>query len=116
MRPVVGYWVERVQSLAAYLIILGIVIGVCWIVARFTRPDQPSSSTTIGDVKRGGTANITNINNPVNDKQGLYLGLSSDRATFGVFKQMTNNFRLSLGAGQTFEGEAVAEVRGEVSF
>lgn len=116
MKPIVHYWWERLQSLSAYILILGIVFGVYLIVVRFTHHDQPVSNTTIGDVKRGATVNLTQYNNPLQDKQGLYVALASDRSTVGVFKQMTPNFRLSLGAGESYDGKAVAEVRGEVSF
>ena len=115
-RPSVQYWWERVRSLSAYFIIVVILFLAYKIINKIFYQRQESTSTTRTKVESGGVANIINNNNIVNDEQGLYIALTSEQATVGVFKKMTQNFRLSLGAGESYGGEAVAEVRGEVTF
>lgn len=116
MNKIASYWLERLQSLSAYLIVLAIVFGLYLIVSKVFYHKAETTSTTRTKVEAGGVANIINNNNFINDEQGLYVALTSEQATVGVFKKMTQNFRLALGAGETYEGDAVAEVRGEVSF
>ena len=85
--------------------------------ARVTAP--ATSTTTLGNVqvKQGGQVNVTNINNPVtNLGVGLYVGLASDRATVGVFKELTPNIDIELGGGKSYDGKAVAEVRARLKF
>ena len=106
------YWLERAQSLSAYLIIIGLVLGV-WFLIRSPRGVSSKTTTNVGKADK--IVNITHNEAPER-KQGLYVALTSESATVGVFKQMTDNFRVSVGAGQSYDSDIVAEVRGEVSF
>lgn len=83
----------------------------------FFQKHESTSRTAIKTIEAGGTANITNINNPTPDyKQGIYLNGSSDRAAIGVFKQVTNNIRVNAGVGKNYDSDAFVEVGTEVSF
>lgn len=109
-----SYWQERLKSLSAYSVIAGIVFAIyILIMALVPKGSNSKTTTNVGHAEK--IINITK-NAPDNLKEGLYVSLSSDRATVGVFKQMTNNFRISLGAGSTYDQESVAEVKAEVSF
>lgn len=78
---------------------------------------QASSSTAIKTIEAGGTANITNINyKPEDNSHGLYVTLSTDRNTVGVYKTFAGRFEVQLGAGKDYDDNAVAEVTGKVKF
>lgn len=110
----IAYWKERLQSLSAYGLIIGLGVGVYILIQSFI-PHGNSSKTTTNVGKADVINNVTHNEAPER-KQGLYVALTSLSTTVGVFKQMTDNFRVSIGAGESYDGDTVAEVRGEVSF
>lgn len=112
-----AYLKERVQSFGVYAVFAGVLFGIWMLVQVFIpKGNVNKSSTNVGKVESGGKIITINKNTPPPSKQGLYVALTSEDATVGVFKQMTNNVRLALGAGETFDGDLKAEVRAEVSF
>lgn len=111
-----AYWKERLKSLSAYLVIIGILFGIYLIVSLFFHKQQ-ATSTTKTKVESGGVANITNINNPIQDlKQGIYLRGSSDRVSIGVFKELGNNFEVAIGGGKKYDDGEFVEVETKVKF
>lgn len=105
---------QRATHFAVYLLYGAIVFGIYILVTSFL-PHGNSSRTTTNVGRADKIVNVTHNEAPER-KQGLYVALTSLQATVGVFKQMTENFRVSLGAGETYQGDTVAEVRAEVSF
>lgn len=105
---------ERFKHFSVYAIYGAVFFGAYILVANLI-PHGSQSKTTTNVGKADKVVNITHNEAPER-RQGLYVALTSVQTTVGVFKQLTDNFRVSLGAGETYEGEAVAEVRGEVSF
>lgn len=116
------WWAKGFSSLwrPVIIIIVGILLYVGFMTAfdrLFPKPKQAATSTTKTRVEAGGTANITNINNPVSDlKQGVYLRGASDRASVGVFKEVLPNIDVSLGAGKDYDEDAFVEVETRFKF
>lgn len=85
----------------------------------FGKPKQSTSSTAL-TIEKGanvGELKIVNRNNGGEGlKHGLYIGLASDRATVGVFKEVAPNIDIELGAGQEYDGGAVAEAKIKLKF
>lgn len=77
----------------------------------FRKPRQQATSSTRTNVAAGGTANITNINNPLPDlHEGIYGRVSSDRASIGVFKEVTPAIDVEIGGGKSYDKGEFAEV------
>lgn len=109
MKAILDYWKERFQSLSAYFLIIGIIVGVFLLVR--PKRQEPATSTTKTTVASGGVANITNINNPIqNLHQGVYGRVSSDRASIGVFKEVNSNIDVEVGGGKNYDDGEFAEV------
>lgn len=117
-----NYWQERAQSYSTYIMITVVLVlllsGLFGLYRHFfPKKVQPTSSSSVGRVESGGVSNITNVNyKPEDTSQGLYVSLSSDRATVGVYKEFTSRFEVQLGAGKDYDDKAVAEVTGKVKF
>ena len=73
----------------------------------FPEKKQATSSTPI-NIARGATVGdirIINKNNEQNLKQGIYGRLSSVRVGLGVFKEVTPNIDISLGANKKYNND-----------
>lgn len=119
--PKIEFWVDRFKHFWAYAIV-GIVIamfslGIYGIYRHFFPKKLGATSSTNTTIGSGGTATITNINyKPEDNSQGLYVSLSTDRNTVGVYKTFASRFEIQLGAGKDYDDNAVAEVIGKVKF
>lgn len=100
------------------LIVFAVYLGIVSIKEKYFPTKKPSTSTTtVEHVESGGISTITNINNPTPDlKSGLYISAASDRASVGVFKEVAPNLEIELGAGETYDSQAFAEVKLKVKF
>ena len=87
------------------LVTVGLIFAIVFTIQSFfPKRKQATSSTAIKTIEAGGTANITNINNPLPDlKQGIYGRLASDRGSIGVFKEVMSNIDVSMGAGKDWD-------------
>lgn len=118
MDKILTYWKERIQSLSAYAVIIGILFGLFFIGSFFhKKQQQPTSATRISKIESG--ANVTfNTTNAVtqNLKQGFYIRGASDRASVGIFKEVTPNVDISIGAGKKYDDGGFAEVEARAKF
>ena len=101
------------------LLAMGLLLsGVFAVYRHFFPTKKQATSSTTTTVGSGGTANITNINNPLADlKQGIYWRLASDRGSIGVFKEVMSNIDVSVGAGKDWQdGKEFIEVETRYKF
>lgn len=119
MDKIIAYWKERLQSLSAYAVILGVLVGLFFIGNLFhKKAEQPTSATQIRKIESG--ANVTfNTTNSVQPtlKQGFYVQGASDRASLGIFKEVTPNIEIAVGGGKRYDdNSSFIEVEARAKF